>query len=49
LFLGLGLGPVGGDHLRGGPVVVVGDQHVLAEDLLFQGRAGVPAFAFLLG
>jgi len=38
-------GPVAGDHLGGGPVVVVGDQHVLAEDLLFQGgvRAGVDA------
>ena len=34
--LGFGLGPVAGDDLGGGPVVVVGDQHVLAEDLLFQ-------------
>jgi hypothetical protein len=38
--LGLGLGPVAGDHLGGGPLVVVGDQDVLAEDLLFQGGAG---------
>ena len=38
--LGLGLGPVGGDDLGGGPVVVVGDQDVLAEDLFFQGGAG---------
>jgi hypothetical protein len=38
--LGLGLGSVGGDHLGHGPVVVIGDQHVLAEDLLFQGGAG---------
>ncbi len=38
--LGLGLGPVTGDHPGGGPVVVVGDQHVLAEDLLLQGSAG---------
>ena len=37
---GLGLGPVGGDDLGGGPVVVVGDQDVLAEDLFFQGGAG---------
>jgi hypothetical protein len=29
--LGLGLGPVAGDHLGGRPVVVIGDQHVLAE------------------
>jgi hypothetical protein len=41
--LGLGLGPVAGDDLGGGPVVVVGDQDVLAEDLFFRGgaRAGV--------
>jgi len=32
--------PVGGDDLGGGPVVVVGDQDVLAEDLFFQGGAG---------
>ena len=38
--LGLGLGPVAGDDLRDGPVVVIGDQHVLAEDFLFQGGAG---------
>src|ERR1035441_6552587 len=38
--LGFGLGPVGGDDLGGGPVIVIGDQHVLAEELLFQGRAG---------
>jgi hypothetical protein len=29
--LGFGLGPVPGDHLGGGPVVVAGDQDVLAE------------------
>jgi hypothetical protein len=29
--LGLGLGPVAGDHVGDGPVVVVGDQDVLAE------------------
>ena len=34
--LGLGLRPVAGDHLGGGPVVVIGDQHMFAEDLLFQ-------------
>ncbi len=39
--LGFGLGPVAGDDVGGGPVVVVGDQHVLAEDLLFQGGARV--------
>ena len=39
--LGLGLGPVAGDHLGGGPVVVIGDQHVLAEELFFQGDAGI--------
>jgi hypothetical protein len=38
--LGLGLGPVAGDHLRHRPVAMAGDQHVLAEDLLFQGGAG---------
>jgi hypothetical protein len=38
--LGLGLGPVPGDHLGHGPVVVVGDQHVLAEEFSFQGGAG---------
>ena len=50
--LGLGLGPVGGDDLGGGPVVVVGDQDVLAEDLFFQGGAGagvdVPGEAVVL-
>jgi len=35
--LGFGLGPVGGDYLGDGPVVVAGDQHVFAEDLFFQG------------
>ena len=39
--LGLGLGPVAGDYLGDGPVVMVGDQHVLAEHVLFQGGAGV--------
>ena len=39
--LGFGLGPVPGDHLGGGPVVVAGDQHVLAEEFLFQRGAGV--------
>ena len=38
--LGLGLGPVAGDHLSCRPVVVVGDQDVLAEDLFFQPGAG---------
>ncbi len=38
--LGFGLGPVAGDHLGGGPVVVAGDQDVLAEDFFFQRRAG---------
>ncbi len=51
--LGLGLGPVGGDDLGGGPVVVVGDQDVLAEDLFFQGGAGggvdVPGEPVVLG
>jgi len=37
---GLGLGPVSGDHLGNGPVVVAADQDVPAEDLLFQGGAG---------
>ena len=37
--LGFGLGPVAGDDLGHGPVVVTGDQHVLAEDLVFQGGA----------
>ena len=37
---GLGLGPVPGDDVGNGPVVVAGDQHVLAEDLLFQRGAG---------
>src|SRR2546427_10103797 len=52
-IFGLGLGPVAGDHLGGGPVVVAGDQHVLAEDLFFQGGAGVrvdaPGQAQVLG
>ena len=51
--LGLGLGPVGGDDLGGRPVVVVGDQDVLAEDLFFQGGAGgrvdVPGEPVVLG
>src|SRR5712691_12175799 len=51
--LGLGLGPVGGDDLGGGPVVVVCDEDVLAEDLFFQGGAGggvdVPGEAVVLG
>src|SRR6266702_4780623 len=34
--LGLGLGPVGGDDLGGRPVVMIGDQDMLAEDLLFE-------------
>jgi len=38
--LRFGLGPVAGDHLGGGPVVVAGDQDVLAEQFLFQGGAG---------
>jgi len=38
--LGFGLGPVPGDDLGHGPVVVIGDQHVLAEDFLFQRGAG---------
>jgi len=37
----LGLRPVAGDDLGDGPVVVAGDQDVLAEDLLFEGGAGV--------
>ena len=37
---GLGLGPVPGDHLGHRPVVVAGDQHVLAEYLFFQGGQG---------
>ena len=51
--LGLGLGPVPGDDLGDGPVVVIGDQDVLAEDLLFQRGAGVrvdaPGQAQVLG
>jgi hypothetical protein len=41
--LGLGLRAVGGDDVGDGPVVVVSDQDVLAEDLFFQrgARAGV--------
>src|SRR5260221_899260 len=38
--LRFGLGPVAGDHLGGGPVVVAGDQDVFAEQFLFQGGAG---------
>ena len=38
---GVGLGAVGGDHLTGGPVVAVGEQDPLAEDLGFQGLAGL--------
>jgi len=51
--LGLGLGPVGGDDVGGGPVVVAGDQDVLAEELVFEGSAGggvdVPGEAVALG
>ena len=39
--LGLGLGPVPGDDLWDGPVVLIGDQDVLAEDLLFERGAGL--------
>src|SRR2546427_5788553 len=38
-IFGLGLGPVAGDHLGGGPVVVAGDQHVLAEDLFLDRKS----------
>src|SRR5258706_8588782 len=38
--LGRGLGAVPGDHLAGRPVVVIGDQDMLAEQVLFQGGAG---------
>jgi len=38
--LGFGLGPVAGDDVRDRPVVVAGDQDVLAEDFLFQRGAG---------
>ena len=38
---GFGLGPVPGDHLGDGPVVVAGNQDMLAEDLVFQRLAGV--------
>jgi len=37
---GVGLGAVGGDHLGHRPVVAVGEQDPLAEDLGFQGPAG---------
>src|SRR5512135_3894383 len=51
--LGFGLGPVPGDDLGHGPVVVIGDQHVLAGDFLFQrgagGRVGGPGQAQVLG
>ncbi len=40
---GLGLGPVAGDDLGGGPVVVVGDQDVLAEEFFFQGGPRIAA------
>ena len=36
----LGLGPVAGDYLGNGPVVVIGDEHVLAEQFFFQAGAG---------
>ena len=39
--LGFGLGPVPGHDRGHGPVVVIGDQDVLAEDLFFQGCPGV--------
>ena len=39
--LGLGLGPVAGNHLGDGPVVVIGDEDVLAEQFFFQGGAGI--------
>src|ERR1017187_4813773 len=39
--LGFGLGPVTGDDLGSWPFVVIGDEHVLAEELLFQGCAGI--------
>ena len=39
--LGFGLRPVPGDHVGDRPVVVAGDQHVLAEDLFLQRGAGV--------
>lgn len=38
--LGLGLGSVAGDDLGYRPLAVVGDQHVLVENLLFEGGAG---------
>jgi hypothetical protein len=51
--LGLGLGPVPGHDPRDGPVVMIGDQDVLAEDLLFERGAGllvdVPGKAQVLG
>ena len=51
--LGLGLGPVPGHHFSNRPVVVIGDQHVLAEDLILQRGAGigvdVPGQAQVLG
>ena len=39
--LGVGLGAVGGDDIGDRPVVAVGDEHALAEDLVFQRAAGV--------
>jgi hypothetical protein len=38
---GVGLGAVGGDHLGCGPVVAVGEQDPLSEDLCFQRTAGL--------
>ena len=38
---GFGLGSVAGDHVDDRPVVVVGDDHVFAEDLGFQPGTGV--------
>jgi len=38
---GLGLRPVPGDDLGDGPVVVIGDQDVLAGDLLFERGTGL--------
>ena len=39
--LGFGLGAVAGHYLGDGPVLVVGDQDTLAEDLGFQVSAGL--------
>ena len=46
---GVGLGAVGGDHLGHGPVVAVGEQDPLAEDLGFQGVAGLAVDAATTG